>query len=138
MLCAVQGRVARYMYAITSESAYRVAEVPVTPPRRSGFSSSDASQQTSLLDLRPAQRPGQTLRDPQAPRRPGSRRDAGSEEGRRAGARAMALERPWGGAAGALREPRPYFYRVQARSYQYMFPCCRNLAVHRSCYACGR
>ena len=34
---------------------------------------------------------------------------------RRSRERGAALERPWGGAGGSMREPRPYYYRVQAR-----------------------
>ncbi len=34
---------------------------------------------------------------------------------RRSRERGAALERPWGGAGGSMREPRPYYYRVQVR-----------------------
>ncbi|KAK9825642.1 hypothetical protein WJX81_003822 [Elliptochloris bilobata] len=108
-----KGRVVRYLYAITSERAYRVAEVPPTPPRQPTGVSSEASQ-TALLDLPPAN-PALTSRDLPVHRRPSSRSTSGTAA-RRAGSRAAALERPWGGAGAPLREPRPYYFRVQAQA----------------------
>ncbi len=115
----------RYMYAITSERAYRVAEVPPTPPRRASSPRPEASR--PLLDLQSRARGSdgaQVLWGQPSRHTVGSSRWRSHERGAYGGRRDVARgsgcgppEQPWAGGSASLREPRPYYYRVQVHSW---------------------